>query len=212
VLNSGSLMRLLHLDSSALGDNSVSRRLSAAFVEAWRSADPAVVVAYRDLAADPIAHLSGEILQAQRLSADQLTDRQRNERALTEALIEEFLTAEAVVIGAPMYNFSISSQLKAWIDRIVQVGRTFRYAETGPVGLAAGKRVIIISSRGGVYTTPERTALDFQEAYLRLVFGFVGVTDISIIRAEGLALGSQLREKAINTAHVQLATLFQDAA
>jgi len=162
-------MQLLHLDSSALGVDSVSRQLSAAVVDAWRRANPSLAVTYRDLAADSIAHFSGEILQAQRLNTDHLTGYQRRERTLTETLIDEFLAADAVVIGAPMYNFSIASQLKAWIDRIVRAGRTFQYTDAGPVGLAFGKRVVVVSSRGGVYSTPERRALDFQESYLRLV-------------------------------------------
>src|SRR5579864_4868695 len=193
-------MKILHVDSSALGDHSVSRRLSAALVERWQRADPTNVVTYRDLAAEPIAHLSSDILEAQHLGADQLTDAQRRERTRTETLIAEFLAADTIVIGAPMYNFSISSQLKAWIDRIVQAGRTFRYTAAGAVGLTHGKRVVIVSSRGGVYTTPERRAFDFQEAYLRLIFGFVGVTDISVIRAEGLALGAEPRDHAIDAA------------
>jgi FMN-dependent NADH-azoreductase len=210
--NSSHSARLLHLDSSALGDHSVSRRLSARLVEQWRSADPAVVVTYRDLAAEPIAHLSGEILQAHRLDPEQLNPAQRRERTLSDALIDEFLAADAVVLGAPMYNFAISSQLKAWIDRILQPGRTFRYTPGGPIGLASGKRVVIVSTRGGVYTTPERRALDFQESYLRLVFGFVGITDISIVRAEGLALGPEPRERALNAAASDLAGLFRAAA
>src|SRR5579872_5325723 len=108
-----------------------------------------------------------------------------------------------------MYNFSISSQLKAWIDRIVKAGRTFRYTDAGPVGLAAGKRVVIVSARGGIYTTPDRSAWDFQEGYLRLVFAFVGVTDISVIRAEGLPMGTQKRESAISAAQAALGTVLQ---
>jgi len=203
---------VLHVDSSALGDHSVSRRLSAALVEQWRRVDPGISVQYRDLAADPLAHLTGEILEAQRVDAALLTDWQRRERAISEELIDEFLAADAIVVGAPMYNFAISSQLKAWIDRIVRAGRTFHYTDTGPVGLAGGKRVVIVSSRGGIYATPEKSAFDFQEAYLRLIFGFVGITDISIIRAEGLAMGVERRAHALDAAQTQVAALFRDAA
>jgi len=205
-------LHVLHIDSSALRDHSVSRHLSAALVEQWRRADPSIRVQYRDLAADPLAHLDSEILEAQRVGAALLSDWQRREHALSEALIEEFMVADVIIVGAPMYNFAISSQLKAWIDRIVRAGRTFRYTETGPIGLAAGKRVVIISSRGGIYATPEKSALDFQEAYLRLIFGFIGITDISIIRAEGLAMGSERRAAALDAAQAQLADLFRDAA
>jgi FMN-dependent NADH-azoreductase len=203
---------LLHIDSSVLGEHSVSRRLSAALVDRWRLADPTVAVTYRDLGAQPPAHLSGEILAAGRLDPGKLSDHQRHERGVTEALIEEFLAADAIVIGAPMYNFAISTQLRAWIDRIVQAGRTFRYTEAGPVGLAGGKRVVIVSSRGGVYTTPEQQAMDFQEAYLKLVFNFVGIADISVIRADGLATGPEPRERAITAALDQITDVFRRAA
>jgi FMN-dependent NADH-azoreductase len=152
---------LLHIDSSVLGEHSVSRRLSAALVAQWRAADPTTAVVYRDLGAAPPAHLSGEILAAGRLEPGKLSDQQRREIGVSEALIEEFLAADAIVIGAPMYNFAIPTQLRAWIDRVVQAGRTFRYTQAGPVGLAGGKRVVIVSSRGGVYTAPERQAMDF---------------------------------------------------
>jgi FMN-dependent NADH-azoreductase len=207
----GHTKRLLHIDSSVLESNSVSRNLTAALVEKWRQSDPAIAVAYPDLAVNPVAHLTRNSLQSE--SADAPSDDDaRRDRDLTDALIEEFLAADVVVIGAPMYNFSISSQLKAWIDRIVKAGRTFRYAATGPVGLAGGKRVVIVSSRGGIYTNPERNGWDFQENYLRLVFAFLGITDVSVIRAEGLALNSQSRERAISAAHAEVESFFQQAA
>ncbi len=204
--------RILHLDSSLNTDNSVTRKLSAALVEQWRQADPGIAVTYRDLAADPIAHLSPSALQTSNIDAARPSDDADNDSKLTDELIREFLAADCIVIGAPMYNFSISSQLKAWIDRIVKAGRTFRYTDAGPVGLAAGKRVVIVSARGGIYTTPDRSAWDFQEGYLRLVFAFVGVTDISVIRAEGLAMGTQKRESAISAAQAALGTVLQKAA
>jgi FMN-dependent NADH-azoreductase len=149
---------------------------------------------------------------AGRLDPGKLSDHQRQERGVTEALIEEFLAADAIVIGAPMYNFAISTQLRAWIDRIVQAGRTFRYTDAGPVGLAGGKRVVIVSSRGGVYTTPEQQAMDFQEAYLKLIFNFVGIADISVVRADGLATGPEPRERAITAALDQITDVFRRAA
>jgi FMN-dependent NADH-azoreductase len=201
--------RLLHVDSSLNADNSVSRKLSAALVERWRQVDPSVAVTYRDLAAKPIAHLSRSALST---DAAKLSDDARRDSRLTDELIDEFLAADCIIVGAPMYNFSISSQLKAWIDRIVKAGRTFRYTADGPVGLAGGKRVVIVSARGGVYSTPNRSAWDFQEGYLRLVFGFIGITDISVVRAEGLALGVEIRESAISAAQAALATVFKKAA
>lgn len=190
---------ILHVDSSPLGTFSVTRQLTASIVETLVKADPAATVVTRDVAANPPAHLDGELLQVVKLgSREGLTDRQREELALSDALVEEFLAADVVVIGAPMYNFSVPTQLKAWIDRLAQAGRTFRYTEKGPEGLAGGKRVIVASGRGGVYSTnPALVGLDHQEAYLRTVLGFFGITDVTFIRAEGIGMGPEAKEKAL---------------
>jgi len=201
-------MKLLHLDASVLNENSASRVLTAEIVQKLRAKHADLQVTYRDLAADAPAHLSAEILGTRFAPADQWNPLQKAEAALTETLLEEFLGADIVVIGAPMYNFSIPTQLKAWIDRIAQVGRTFRYGENGPVGLAGGKKVIIGSSRGGAYSTSEQMrAMDFQEDYLKVVLGFVGVTDVTIVRAEGLAMGPEARSKSMGDAHQQIGQL-----
>jgi FMN-dependent NADH-azoreductase len=134
---------------------------------------------------------------------------ERAQVALSDELVEEFLVADAVVVGAPMYNFSLPTPLKAWIDRIAQAGRTFKYTEAGVVGLAGGKRVVIASSRGGMYAgTPLEAALDHQEAYLRGVFGFVGITDLAIVRAEGTNMGPSAVEQAMIAAQKQIDGLF----
>ena len=202
-------MNLLHIDSSPLGAASVSRQLTADIVKAWVSAHSNARVVYRDLAAAAPDHLSGEVIQVVKFgNRENLNERQRAELALTDELVDEFLAAEVVVIGAPMYNFSVPTQLKAWIDRICQAGRTFRYTETGPVGLAAGKKVIVASARGGRYAeTPKEVALDHQEAYLRAVMGFVGITDIAFIRAEGLAMGPEARTLALGLAAQEVGRL-----
>ncbi|MBV8235669.1 MAG: FMN-dependent NADH-azoreductase [Planctomycetaceae bacterium] len=207
-------MKILHIDSSPLGDASASRRLTASIVEALRRSTPGAEVSHRDLAAAPPAHLSGPVLQAMTSGQPEgLTEAQRQERALTDALLAEFLAADIVVIGAPMYNFSVPTQLKAWIDRIAQAGKTFRYTESGPVGLAGGKRAVIASSRGGVYATDAATqALDHQEAYLRTVLGFLGITDVTVVRAEGLALGDAARADAFARAEAQIGGLSLRAA
>ncbi|MCC8536383.1 FMN-dependent NADH-azoreductase [Xanthomonas axonopodis pv. poinsettiicola] len=184
-------MKLLHLDSSALGANSISHELSAAVVKQQRLLHPDLQVSYRDLDRDPIPHLTGQSL-AQADAA---------EAAAAEQVMQQFLDADVVVIGAPMYNFSIPSTLKAWIDRIAVAGRTFRYTATGPEGLAGGKRVIIASARGGVY--PE-TSNDFQEPYMRQVFGFLGIDEVSFVRAEGVAYSPQHRSDALAQALASL--------
>lgn len=189
-------MKLLHLDSSILGEQSASREISAAIVARLRQVDPALAVSYRDLAADPVSHLSGGYLAAASGADD--TGAFAAEIADSTAILDAFLEADIVVIGAPMYNFGIPSQLKAWIDRIAVAGKTFRYTEKGPEGLAGGKRIIVASARGGVYTPGSAAApADFQEPYLRAVFGFLGVTDVEIIRAEGLKMGQEQLDAAL---------------
>src|SRR5687768_10780469 len=164
-------MKLLHLDSSALGAHSVTRELSAAIVARWQDAIPGVAIQYRDLDTNPIAHLTGDALSG--VNADAKADGERT--------LAQFLDSDVVVIGAPMYNFGIPSTLKAWIDRVAVAGKTFRYGENGPEGLATGKRAIVASGRGGVYG--DASPADFQEAYLRQVLGFLGVTDVEFVRA-----------------------------
>ena len=207
-------MKLLHIDSSALGEASVSRKLSASIVSAWKSAFPEITVTYRDLAIAPPDHLTGELLQVVKFrKLDGLNARQKQELAFTDQLVDEFLDADIVVVGAPMYNFSVPTQLKAWIDRISQAGLTFRYTEKGPVGLAGGKKVVIASSRGGVYAGKEAMlALDHQEAYLRTVFAFFGITDVSVVRAEGVGMGPEARDKALADANEQIGRLIPLAA
>ncbi len=184
-------MKLLHLDASVLGDNSVSRQLSAAVVARFNETVESLDVTYRDLDAQPIPHLTSHSLA--QADAAEATE--------AEAIMQEFLAADVIVIGAPMYNFSVPSTLKAWIDRVAVAGRTFKYTENGPVGLAGGKRVIVASARGGIYTD---SPADFQEPFLRQVFAFMGVTDVEFVRAEGIAYSPKHREDAIAAA---LATL-----
>lgn len=199
-------MKLLHIDSSVLGENSVSRRLTAATVARLREKTPGLEVAYRDVAAEPVAHFSGALLAAFGTAPESWTAEQQHDVAHGGAALEEFLAADVVVVGAPMYNFSVSSQLKAWIDRLAVAGRTFRYTDKGAVGLAGGKKIIIVSTRGGIFSEGSPLAsIDHQEPYLRTMFGFFGITDIEVIRAEGLAMGEERRLQAIETAERQIA-------
>jgi FMN-dependent NADH-azoreductase len=189
-------MKLLHVDSSVLGPHSVSRQVTAAIVERQRQATPGLQIIYRDLAAAPLEHLSGPHLAARQGAAppaELLKD-----ISAGDAMLEEFLAADTVVIGAPMYNFTIPSQLKAWIDRILVAGKTFKYGAQGPEGLAGNKRVIVAVSRGGFYGpgTPA-AALEHLETYLRGVFGFIGVTRLEFIAADGIQLGPEHRDKAL---------------
>ena len=177
-------MKLLHIDSSALAANSVSRQLTAAIVARWQDTVPGLEVTYRDLDADPLPHLTNAVLGGDDAAAAQAG----------EAAMQQFLAADVIVVGVPRYNFGVPSTLKAWIDRIAVAGRTFKYTENGPIGLAGGKRVIIASSRGGIYTN---SPADFQEPFLRQVFAFMGINEVEFVRAEGIAYSPQHREDAI---------------
>ena len=193
-------MRLLHVDASIQAANSASRRLTAAVVERLRKTTDGLEVIYRDLTAAPLAHLSGAHLRAAQGATPESATLQQ-ELAASQTVLEEFLAADIVVIGAPMYNFTIPTQLKAWIDRIVVAGKTFRYGAAGPVGLAGNKRVIIAISRGGLYGPGAPAAvLEHLETYLRGVFGFIGVTNPELIVAEGLMIGTEQREQSMQRA------------
>ncbi|WP_024515565.1 FMN-dependent NADH-azoreductase [Bradyrhizobium sp. Tv2a-2] len=191
------MKKLLHIDSSVLGPHSVSRQLSAAIVERLRQATPDLELTYRDLSATPLAHLSGAHLAAAQGAGNSDLSVQQDV-ATSQAVLEEFLAADTLVLGAPMYNFTVSSQLKAWIDRIVIVGKTFKYDENGPEGLVGNKRVIVAISRGGFYGPGmPAAALEHLESYLRGVFRFIGVTAPEFISADGIQAGPGQREKAL---------------
>ena len=194
-------MQLLHIDSAITGAQSVSRQLTAQVVAAYKASHPDVQVSYLDLVANAPAHFTMDAMAPRTGQTDGLSDAQKRENAVSEQLVSQFLAADVVVIGAPFYNFSIPTQLKAWIDRLAQPGRTFRYTANGPEGLAKGKTVIIASSRGGVYSTSEAgRALEHQESYLQTVLGFFGVTDVRFVRAEGVAMGADAKTQALAAA------------
>jgi FMN-dependent NADH-azoreductase len=193
-------MKLLHIDSSVLGPHSVSRQVSAAIVDRLQKATPDLQVTYRDLTTTPLAHLSGSHLAAAQGALPEAVALQQD-LAAGQTVLEEFLAADIVVIGAPMYNFTIPSQLKAWIDRILVAGKTFKYSAQGVEGLAGNKRVIIAISRGGFYGagTPSAAA-EHLETYLHSVFSFIGIANPEIIVAEGVQIGPEQREKALESA------------
>ena len=193
-------MKLLHLDSAATGANSVTRELSAAIVARWQQAIPGLEVTHRDLDAEPLPHLTGPVLTKADTAAAEASDQ----------TLQQFLESDVIVIGAPMYNFSVPSTLKAWIDRVAVAGRTFRYTENGPEGLAKGKTLVIASGRGGLYG--DDSPADFQEAYLRQVFGFLGVDDVRLVRAEGVAYSPQHRSDALAAAHAAIEVPLREAA
>ncbi|WP_405539492.1 NAD(P)H-dependent oxidoreductase [Streptomyces sp. NBC_00075] len=219
-------MKLLHIDSSISGDQSASRQISAAVVERLKREIPGLEITYRDVAAEPVPHHS-EAVQAHKLAVaaqggalnagavkveagevagdvapQVLSDYQAIDRAL-----EEFLAADIVVIGTPLYNLGIPSQLKAWIDTLAAPGKTFRYTESGAEGLAGGKRIIVASSRGGVYTAPPMDAFEHQEKFLASWFGFLGVFNLEFVRAEGVNYGPEQRKLALDAALTEASQL-----
>jgi len=193
-------MKLLHIDSSALGAHSVSRQLTADIVAELKRQAAGIETHYHDLTAEPLPHWSP------------VADASDPAVALGNQMLEDFLAADIVVIGAPMYNFGIPSQLKAWLDRILIAGKTFRYGANGPEGLAGGKQVIIASSRGGMYASGPAAAMDFQESYLRTAFGFIGITNIEFVRAEGLAMGDEPKAQALQLAQTAIGSLVAPVA
>ncbi|MDM0073578.1 NAD(P)H-dependent oxidoreductase [Variovorax sp. J2P1-59] len=206
-------MKLLHVDSSVLGTNSVSRQLTAEVVAEWRKGHPNTTVEYLDLAVDAPNHFSADALGIKVGVQAEPTEAQRHENEVSERLVAQFLAADVIVVGAPLYNFTVPTQLKAWIDRLAQAGRTFKYTDKGPVGLATGKTLIVASTRGGIYSTSEGgQAMEHQESYLKVVFGFFGVTDVRFVRAEGVAMGDAPKAAAIGSARADIAAAIGKAA
>jgi FMN-dependent NADH-azoreductase len=201
-------VNLLHIDSSILGDHSVSRQVSAAAVASLVAANPGAKVTYRDLDAAPAPHQSGALMAARGLDPAARNADQARDVADADAILDEFRAADAVVIGVPMYNFGIPSTLKSWIDHLAVAGKTFRYSEAGPEGLAGGKRIILASSRGGFYgpDTPA-ASLQHQESYLRGFFGFIGIPDIEVVSAEGVNYGPDHKQKALEGAVAEASAL-----
>lgn len=202
----GEAARLLRIDSSARS-SSVSRQLTSRFVEAWQEEHPHGEVIHRDLTATRLPHITDDWLGTYGDPAD-LTPAQREYLSTSDTLIEELVAADTIVIGAPMYNFTISWALKAWIDQVIRLGKTLVYENTGPKGLLGGRKVVVITSRGGAYPagTP-RAAYDFQEPYLRLVLGTMGLTEVTFIHAE-----NQLNEQAQASRDAAIAQIQQVAA
>jgi FMN-dependent NADH-azoreductase len=200
-------MQLLHIDSSVLGTHSASRALSAEIVAKQIALHPGINVVRRDLAADAALHLSSAHLAAWQGAAVENVDLGAD-LAKGGAYLEELSVADIIVIGAPMYNFSIPSQLKAWIDRVVVAGKTFRYGANGAEGLLKNKKVFIASSRGNVYAAGSpAAAFEHHESYLTGVLSFIGLNDVTVIRAEGLAFGPEAKEAAMLKARANIAAI-----
>ena len=197
---------ILVLNSSVSSHTSVSRILVEEAVSSLLEAEPGATVVHRDLGAAPIPHLTTTNLAGVR--GVPTTDAELAARALSDQLIAELRTADTIVIGAPMYNFSIPTGLRAWFDYVLRAGETFSYSEAGPRGLLGGKRVIVIELRGGLYSEGPAQAIDFQEPYLRHLLGFMGLADVAFIRAERIGFGPDAREAALIGAKEKISVFY----
>lgn len=197
------MSNILYLTSSPRDRASYSNQIAERVIEELREADATAVVTTRDLARNPLPHIDDDFVAATRSAEGPRTDRQRALLELSDTLVDELLAADTVVIAAAMINFSVASTLKAWIDFVARAGRTFRYSEAGPQGLATGKRVIVVAASGGVYSGGDYAGFDFQVPWLKGVLGFLGMTDVEIIRVEGTAFGPEAADKALAAARVR---------
>lgn len=206
------MKQILLVTSSPRGAASYSSKVAHALIDKLRADAPTATVAVRDLAREPLPHIDEGFATGRVQPADGLSAAQRVALARSDAVVQEFLAADVIVIASAMINFGVSSTLKAWVDHLARPGLTFRYSEKGPEGLAKGKKVYLVQARGGVYSDGPAKALDFQEPYLRGVLGFLGVTDVETILVEGVAFGPEAAEKAVNAALDRIPTLLAKAA
>jgi FMN-dependent NADH-azoreductase len=198
------MTKALIVTSSALAEASMSSRIAGEFESQLRLAFPEIEIVRRDVGADPIPHLTAATVAGVR--ATPRTEAELETRALSDALIAELQQAELIVIASPMYNFGISSALKTWFDHVLRAGITFRYTENGPEGLLKGKKAVVIESRGGLYSEGAGAAMDGQEPHLRAMLGFVGLDEVTYVRAEKLAFGPDIAEASVATAVAELSS------
>ena len=207
------MANLLFVSSSLFGDGSQSRLIASEFIDRWRQSHRRTTVVERELTADSIPHLSLAVLAASMTPADTRSAADQQAAALADSLIAEVEAADVIVLAAPMYNFSIPSTLKAWIDHITRAGRTFRYGAAGAEGLLKGRKVFIITGRGGIYSdgSPAK-GMDFQEPYLRAMLGFLGLDDVTFIHVEGLKISPEAAASGIKRARKVIGDLLPAAA
>ncbi|MDH2436542.1 FMN-dependent NADH-azoreductase [Pokkaliibacter sp. MBI-7] len=198
------MAKVLALYNSLMGDNGNSTQLVNLFLQKYQAQNAGSSVTKRDLVAEALPHLTLAEMGAWMTPADQRTAEQQEVAALSDNLIKEVQDSDVIVIGMPLYNFGISSQFKAWVDRIARAGVTFKYTETGPVGLITGKKVYVLAARGGMY---QGTSADSQTPYLQTTLGFLGMTDVEFVYAEGLAMGDESKSKALSAADSAISEL-----
>jgi len=204
------MQRVLFVASSAFGTASQSRRIAAELVEGMRRQHPNALITERILDPTTMPHVTGEYLAALMKPAAERDAAQSRAVAFADQLIEEVEAAETIVVASPMYNFTVSSTLKAWLDHVARAGRTFRYTDVGPVGLMRGKRVLVVTARGGIYSDGRAVAADFQEPYLRFMLGFLGLDDVTFVHVEGLKISPAAAEEGLARARQAIARLLAE--
>lgn len=200
------MTNILYVTSSSRGSASYSGKVAARVIDELKQKNPGATVTVRDLAQHPLPHIDGDFISATRGAGPQ-NDRQRALVSQSDALVDELFAADTIVIATAMINFSVPSNLKAWIDYIARPGRTFKYSEKGPEGLVTGKRVILVAATGGVYSAGAAAVLDSQVPWLKTVLGFLGMTDVEVIHVEGTAFGPAAADKALAAANVRAVEL-----
>lgn len=204
---------ILRVDSSPVGEHSVSRKLTEKILAELKAKYPDTRLIERDLGRHPLPHLDALTIGAFFTPPEKRNDALTNAIKTSDQAVDELIAADAVIIGAPMHNFGIPSSLKSWIDHVVRAGRTFQYGESGPKGLlSSSKRVFVVLSRGGVYSEGPMKAFDYQESYLKTIFGFIGLNNVEFVRAEGIAMGPDAATAAINAAEMQVSAVVKRAA
>lgn len=198
------MSHVLIIESSARQQDSVSRQLTRAFIQQWQAAHPGDQINVRDVAANPLPHLDADLLGGWMKPAEQRSLPEQEAFERSNQLTDELLAADVLVLAAPMYNFTIPSTLKAWLDHVLRAGITFQYTPTGPQGLLQGKRAIVLTARGGIHAG---AGSDHQEPYLRQAMAFIGIHDVEFIHAEGLNMSGDFHEKGVNQAKARLAAL-----
>ena len=196
-------MNILFVPSSPRGGESYSHRVARRIVDDLIARNPGARVVVRDVARQPLPHIGAAFASGRMVPAEKRSDADWQALALSDALVDELFAADVIVIAAPMLNFGVPSSLKAWIDHIVRPGRAFTYSDKGPQGLVTGKKAVFVFARGGVYSEGPMQALDFQEPYLRAVLGFIGITDVEVVRVEGVAFGEEAVNQALRSAEVR---------
>jgi len=194
------MSNILLVTSSPRGDQSHSSRVAANLVDRLLEADPGASVTHRDLHVQPLPHIGEAFAIGSRKPAEERSPEEEAVVAVSDAAVDEVLAADTIVIATGLINFNITSTLKAWVDNIARAGRTFRYTEAGPEGLAKGKKAYLVIASGGIYSEGPATAFDHADPYLRTILGFIGITDVETIRIEGVAMGPEAEQKALATA------------